>query len=699
MTSDPGAALSISRIRIACSLAVFVVSIVLYALTLAPSVVFVDSGELIVAARSLGVAHPPGFPLYVLLTHLATVVPIGNIAVRVNFASALFGALASSVLTLTVIEAMVTPRILSAAGRVPRKQARGGKKGSSGAGAKDSNVTEPVDPIALIVSSISAGLLLAFSRTLWAYATIAEVYTLNSLLILTIFFFMFRWRRLTIEHRERKEDRGPRDRWLYAAAFAFGLGLGVHHVTVGLMLAAFGALVLATEGIAFYTSRRLAYAALWAFAGLSIYVYLPIAASRSPVMNWGDPRTFEHFWWHVTGRQYQVFFVWSLKTMASQFGDFIKLAANQFGPAWLPLVPVLAISGFFAIYRRDRALFWFLVLAVAADLVYCLGYEIAEDKDAYYLPVMMAATIATGFGAHWLIKRMVELPRLFSNSARYLAAASIALVLAIALAANLPYNNRSRYFVATDYLDNIYSAIEPGGMLLTRDWQVYSPSLYQREIEHRRQDVVAIDVNQLRRSWYFDYLARAYPSTIEQARDKVDAFLEDLTHWERDPDLYQRDVMLNQRISARFYEMILEFVSNHIQTAPVYVTLDIAANRDGTDSELTKALTKSYQLFPQGLIFQATEQRGFVEPSRRRLVTRGLTDGTIKFEDSDVVKLKVLPVYVTMFYNLGRYFAAGGKHQQAIDAFKQAIELQPGFSAAQQGITESLRAAQKSGAN
>jgi tetratricopeptide (TPR) repeat protein len=263
---------------------------------------------------------------------------------------------------------------------------------------------------------------------------------------------------------------------------------------------------------------------------------------------------------------------------------------------------------------------------------------------------------------------------------------------AIALVANWPYNNRSRYFVATDYLDNIYSAIEPGGMLLTRDWQVYSPSLYQREIEHRRQDVVAIDVNQLRRSWYFDYLARAYPTTIEQARDKVDAFLEDLTHWERDPDLYQRDAMLNQRISARFYEMILAFVSNHIQTAPVYVTLDIAANRDGTDSELTKALTKSYQLFPQGLIFQATGQRGFVEPSGRPLVTRGLIDGTNKFDDGDVVKVKVLPVYVMMFYNLGRYFAANGKHQQAIDAFKQAIELQPGFSPARQGISDSVKA-------
>src|SRR5437016_1291499 len=90
------------KVRIACALLVFIASLVLYVCTLAPTVTLVDSGELIVAARSLGVAHPPGFPLYVLLAHLATLVSIGNVAVRVNGASALFAALASSVVTLVV---------------------------------------------------------------------------------------------------------------------------------------------------------------------------------------------------------------------------------------------------------------------------------------------------------------------------------------------------------------------------------------------------------------------------------------------------------------------------------------------------------------------------------------------------------------------------------------------------------------------
>src|SRR5689334_4517186 len=81
-------------------LILFVLALAVYTQTMAPTVVFVDSGELILAAKSLGVAHPPGFPLYVLLAHLATAVPFGNVAARVNFLSALCAALAVAFLFL-----------------------------------------------------------------------------------------------------------------------------------------------------------------------------------------------------------------------------------------------------------------------------------------------------------------------------------------------------------------------------------------------------------------------------------------------------------------------------------------------------------------------------------------------------------------------------------------------------------------------
>jgi predicted Co/Zn/Cd cation transporter (cation efflux family) len=77
---------------------------------------------------------------------------------------------------------------------------------------------------------------------------------------------------------------------------------------------------------------------------------------------------------------------------------------REFGPAWLPLPLALAFAGFATAYRQDRTTFWFLLFIVIANLAYDLSYEIAEDKDAYYLPVFISVALAAGFGIRWLIQ-------------------------------------------------------------------------------------------------------------------------------------------------------------------------------------------------------------------------------------------------------------------------------------------------------
>src|SRR2546429_3826406 len=174
-----------SRAELLCASMVFLSALLLYTLTLAPTVTLVDSGELIVVAHGLGVAHPPGVPLWIMLAHLASLVPLGNVAVRINFSSALFAALASAMLTLVVAELIITASYLR-------------KTKERGARNKRKTADSAVDPVLTFAPAVGAGLLMAFSRTLWSYATIAEVYTLNTLLILTVFFLMLRWRRCII---------------------------------------------------------------------------------------------------------------------------------------------------------------------------------------------------------------------------------------------------------------------------------------------------------------------------------------------------------------------------------------------------------------------------------------------------------------------------------------------------------------------
>src|SRR5260370_6396093 len=79
-----------SKAELLCAGAVFLVALLLFSLTLAPTVTLTDSGELILAAQGLGVAHPTGVPLWVIIAHHASLVPLGNVAVRLNLSSVLF---------------------------------------------------------------------------------------------------------------------------------------------------------------------------------------------------------------------------------------------------------------------------------------------------------------------------------------------------------------------------------------------------------------------------------------------------------------------------------------------------------------------------------------------------------------------------------------------------------------------------------
>ena len=215
--------------------------------------------------------------------------------------------------------------------------------------------------------------------------------------------------------------------------------------------------------------------------------------------------------------------------------------------------------------------------------------------------------------------------------------------------------------------------------------------LYAREVETRRRDVKVVDVNLLRRSWYLDYLRRAYPDLIHRSQEKVDIFAAELKHWDDDPEAYASNVVLTQRIASAFGEMFQSFVRKELEVAPVYVGSEFVLMTEQPERELTQWLVQNYQAFPRGLVFQLAEDRVFHDPGLFRLQTRGLNDGTIKFEKTDVVSMKVLPVYKVMLVNRGRYLAHFNRHERAIAAFKEALAFDPNLDLARQGLSESLQ--------
>ena len=138
-----------------------------------------------------------------------------------------------------------------------------------------------------------------------------------------------------------------------------------------------------------------------------------------------------------------------------------------------------------------------------------------------------------------------------------------------------------------------------------------------------------------------------------------------------------------------FLEMIQAIVRNEITVAPVYITNELLV-ADTLNAYLTRWIPQTYQLVPQGLVFNLTTDQSFHGSPDPRLRIRGLADGTVRFAKDDVANIKILPAYTKMLTNRGKYLALFNQHEGAILAFKEALALDPNLAAAQQGLAESM---------
>jgi hypothetical protein len=129
------------------------IALTAYVRTLAPTVFYLDSAELTTAAYTLGIPHGPGYPVYLLLAHLFTYLPIGDVGYRVNLFSAV--AAAGTVMLLALLIQRTTSRTLPA---------------------------------------LAAGLSFGFNYYVWSVAVAAEVYALQGLFLAALLLILLDWR-------------------------------------------------------------------------------------------------------------------------------------------------------------------------------------------------------------------------------------------------------------------------------------------------------------------------------------------------------------------------------------------------------------------------------------------------------------------------------------------------------------------------
>ncbi len=414
----------------------FIAALVVYILTMAPTITAEDAGELVAASYTLGIPHPPGYPLWCLLGKLFAFIPLGPVAWRFNFMSAFWGAAAVCIMYLLII-------------RLTRNR----------------------------IAAIAGALALAFSKEFWAQSVVAEVYTLNALLITLCVLLLFQW----------YETRA--DSTLYAFAIFYGLGLCNHHIMflIGLVFLGFVLFVdrrpwrrWKTYGVC---------VGLSAFA-LSIYLYLPIRSLADPPMDWGNPENWRDFWDVVTRKQYMFCYSISPRSparFAHQTFAYVNHYLPQFTP-WFCWVPALGIA---AMWKKDKlscaflvALFIFSSLGLVLILNFDINKEYVWQNRAFWIPSYVVAAILLGVG----------IDRIGSMSIKGRKLDHLALILAVGaavspLAANYHNNDWSEYYFAQDIARNILRTLDQNAIYLPSTDHTTFPVIYLHTVEGCRPDI------------------------------------------------------------------------------------------------------------------------------------------------------------------------------------------------------------------
>ena len=311
-----------------------------------------DSGELVAAVHTLGIPHPSGYPLYVLLGKLWTVlVPVGSIAFRMSLFSAFCAAAAVACFYLV--------------GRRLRLAA---------------------------VPALFSSLLLAFSPSFWSQANIQRVYSLNALLLVMALYLALAWYR----------SRQPRA--LIAAFFVAALG-ACNHTYMGVFAIALGVFALITEPGLLRKPRTLIASGAAFLLGLSPYLYLPLRSRTNPRLDWGNPETIRGTLDVILRRD-----AWERAWLESP-ADLLTAAGDlllRIGTELFWLGAVLAVVGI----MWARAKKWPLLLLLLAVLGNYLAMALHGSRSdlfiwyRYYIPTFVIFALLAGLGLELVHERI-----------------------------------------------------------------------------------------------------------------------------------------------------------------------------------------------------------------------------------------------------------------------------------------------------
>lgn len=604
------------------ALAISLAGMAVYLVTLCPTTDFIDAGELSTVAYTLGIAHPTGYPLFTLVSWLFAHLPLPfSVVYRLNLMAAFFCAAGLFVFFRFLVHFLTAVTL-----RNPPVPPR------------ESVALRTV--LQVYIPAAAGTLWLGFSETYWSQALAIEVYSLHLFLIASVLLLFTK----AIASHASPPDPGSGIHRGYWYGFAFVLGLSfTNHMTTILLAPACLYLYFSMCGFAPDSWRRLAKLIPPFLAGFSVYLYLPIRAAQHPVMNWGNPVDFERFLWHFSGKQYRVWIFSSTESAGRQLQYFFENLLPEF--AYVPVI--LAAVGLWKLFGRNRKAGMFSLLLFLGCLLYSINYDI-HDIDSYFLLAYITIALWAAHGAAHLIGAVKGLQAMKRAALVILATALVP------LAVNFSKVDQSNSHLVENYTRDMFASVGANAIVLTYEWDYFvSAAYYFQIVENVRPDVVVLDKELLRRSWYFKQLELRYPWLIEGSRKELDAYLLELGKFEHELP-YD-----NALIEYRYNDFIHSIIRRNYSSRPVYAT-----------PELEAQYTSGYTRVPSGLAFRLFADTLFheISPPVYHIRTRSARN---KYGEN------ILALYTRSYLNCAIYLSMFGRNGGALQWADSALQVSP----------------------
>ena len=440
---------------------------ILYFFTAARDIVVGDTPELITAATTLGIAHPPGYPLFTILGHLFSLLPFGSIPFRVNLLSVVCDSLTVGVVYLIAVR-LTNSRIAAAI----------------------------------------AALILAANPIFWEWSLAAEVFPLNNLLAAVLVLLFVSW-----------HEQPARTGLLITAFFVAGLA-STNHQTIALLAPAF-CFVLWRQRKVLLTQPPILIVGLVAFAiGLLPYTYVLWAAAHHPVYNFGNVASFHDLVGLILRRSYGST---RLVNTVGYTGGTPWPRLDAYFVSFGVLGGILIFAGAIECFRRPRWFFWFSLLAfvfAGPFFIWITDLNLATAPSALFVlqrffllsHVVLAPLMA--FGILGIGKRIARVAPKSPIPALGLTALVCFVVIVASVALNYRKLDQSRNLIARRFGEDVFNLARPHSILLASGDGLAFPLLYLQKVEQARPDVTLVLLPMLLGNWYAPELRAEHPDLV-----------------------------------------------------------------------------------------------------------------------------------------------------------------------------------------